>query len=473
VRIHTRIFLCFLLVVGGGFAYLVHWVQNDLRRHYLEAAEEPLVDTANVLAALTAARAGDGAPATAGLRAAFDEAGRRTFNATIYDLRKTHVDLRVYVTDAKGVVVFDSDGGRDEGEDYSQWRDVYLTLRGRYGARSTRSDPDNPATSTLHVGAPVVVDGRTVGVLTVCKPTRNLHLFLDLAKGKVAVAGTLVALSAILVGVLVSFWVTLPIRRLTRYAAAVRDGKRTALPSLGRNDIGVMGRALEEMREALEGKRYVEQYVQTLTHEMKGPLSGIRGAAELLDEEMPPDARRRFLANIRKEAGRLQDMIDRMLALAALESRQGLRDVETVDLAAMAAEAAESLAPRLAAKGVRIERRPSDAVTVRGERFLLRQAVANLLENALAFTPAGGTITLAVEKGEEGATLSVTDAGPGVPDYALPRVFDKFYSLRHPDTGAKSTGLGLTFVREVARLHGGDARLANRPGGGAVATLAL
>nr|MBP7483240.1 two-component system sensor histidine kinase CreC [Lacunisphaera sp.] len=93
--------------------------------------------------------------------------------------------------------------------------------------------------------------------------------------------------------------------------------------------------------------------------------------------------------------------------------------------------------------------------------------LVNLLQNALDFSPAGGTVTLrgAVESGR--INFTVEDGGPGVPDYALPRVFERFYSLPRPGTERKSTGLGLALVREIAHLHGGDATLENRPEGGA------
>ncbi len=474
MSLRARILLGFVVVIAAGFYYLVDWILDDLRPRYLEAVEETMVDMATVLAGLLSARVEDGSIPVEDFRAGLDLARRRHFEARIYELVKSHVDVRVTVTDDRGVVLFDSDGGRDEGKDYSRWNDVLRTLRGGYGARSTRVDPDDPVTSILHVASPVTAGGRTVGVLTVAKPTDTLHLFLWAARRKIAVAGAIAAGAVLLLGAAITIWFTRPIRRLTRYAEAIRDGKREPLPRLGRNEIGTMGRAMEGMREALARKDEVERYVQTLTHEVKGPLSAIRGAAELLAEEMPPERRARFLGNIRDEAGRIQRVVDRLLALSALEARQGLRDAAPLDLAALAAEAADRLAPAFASKGVRLVRDLPSPVPVRGERDLLFQAAENLLQNAVDFTPAGGVVTLAAAAGEGGgATLAVSDSGTGVPDYALARVFEKFFSLARPDTGRKSSGLGLSVVREVADLHGGEARLENRPEGGTRAALRL
>ena len=113
------------------------------------------------------------------------------------------------------------------------------------------------------------------------------------------------------------------------------------------------------------------------------------------------------------------------------------------------------------------------ATAVQGDPFLLQQALGNLLDNAIEFSRDAAHITLQVSVAEQHVTLSVRDSGPGVPDYALPHVFERFYSLPRPATGRKSTGLGLAFVQEVAKLHGGVARLMNQPEGGALAEIEL
>ena len=115
-----------------------------------------------------------------------------------------------------------------------------------------------------------------------------------------------------------------------------------------------------------------------------------------------------------------------------------------------------------------------DDATVLGDKFLLGQAIGNLVDNAIAFSPSGGQIEVAIQQKEPRAVaLTVADRGQGVPEFALSRVFERFYSLPRPATGQKSTGLGLTFVREVAILHGGEVALVNRAEGGAQATLLL
>jgi two-component system sensor histidine kinase CreC len=161
-----------------------------------------------------------------------------------------------------------------------------------------------------------------------------------------------------------------------------------------------------------------------------------------------------------------------LLRLSALEARGGLQAPERIEVAALLSELVDGFRSAGLATGVELVV-VSAAGVVRGERELVREAVANLVQNALEFTPRGGRVTLASSTGGGQVEIAVEDTGPGVPDYALPRVFERFYSLERPATGRKSTGLGLTLVAEIAHLHGGEAFLENRPEGGARATLRL
>lgn len=195
---------------------------------------------------------------------------------------------------------------------------------------------------------------------------------------------------------------------------------------------------------------------------------------ELLQEDMPDAQRQRFLRNLQTESARLQDFIDRMLLLSALENRQELREMLVVPLDEVIHEALEHLDPLIAEKQLEITGAFEGAGVVRGERFLLVQAVVNLLQNALEFSPPRGGIGITVCREDSYLCLEITDSGPGMPQYARERVFERFYSLPRPANGAKSSGLGLSIVREIALLHAGSVTLENRtPGPGAIARLCL
>lgn len=255
-----------------------------------------------------------------------------------------------------------------------------------------------------------------------------------------------------------------------RYADSVTADRPLPLPEVGSSELRKLAQALESMRVKLEGKNAIENYVYDLTHELKSPLAAIRGAAEILREEPPPAVAARFTENILAQNTRMQLLVERLLQQARLESRLEIKP-QPVSIDALYQRLAEERDIALAAKAITLRWQES-GMLVNGDGELLSQALGNLLDNAIDFTPQGGEIALAVEKRNAEVRLSVTDNGCGIPEYALTRIFDRFYSLPRED-GHKSSGLGLAFVREVARLHHGDIRLHNRPEGGVVATLRL
>ncbi len=157
-----------------------------------------------------------------------------------------------------------------------------------------------------------------------------------------------------------------------------------------------------------------------------------------------------------------------------MEQHGWLQKRGAIDIGALLAQLLEAVAAPARARGVNLRLQAAPALGhVEGDAFLLRQALLNLLENALAFSPEGGEVVLGAALEDGRLSLWVEDQGPGVPDYARERVFERFYSLARPDGTPRSSGLGLPFVREVARLHGGEARLENRQQGGARASLVL
>jgi two-component system sensor histidine kinase CreC len=473
MKFGARIFLAYLVIFFLCFSYPLDWVVDNLRARYLEGVEDALVDQANILAAIAGTRMAADRFAPDRLQSAFNAVYSRRLDARIYDFTKTDVDMQVYITDAAGRLIFHSGNPDLIGTDYSSWRDVALTLQGEYGARTTRSSAGDPMSSVLHVAAPVMVNGEIAGVLTVAKPTTNINNFISGAKPRIIRVGLISLAAAAVLGLLVSAWFARPIRRLTRYADDIRQGRRVALPRLDKTEIGEMGHAFEKMKDALEGKKYVEQYVQKLTHEIKSPLSAIRGAAELLEEDMAPDQRRRFLDNIQNEANRIQVFVDRMLALSGIESLKNLEKIESVSLGAILQSVLDSKTAIISQKQITVNRDVPEDCRVKGDPLLLHQAVSNLIGNALDFSPPRSTIDIHIQAGIRAVSLVIDDNGCGVPDYARDKVFTPFFSLKRPDSGRKSTGVGLNIVKEVAALHKGSVHLENRPSGGTRAVFAL
>jgi two-component system sensor histidine kinase CreC len=469
----TRIFIGILLAYVIGVGLLMYRQLEDIDPRYRESAEESLVETAQLMATLIEGVSRDGTLQADGLGPLFQALYARRFKADIYGFEKTRVELRLTVVDRGGTVVFDSTN-RALGADHSLWRDVRLALQGDYGARTSPDVEGDPGSSVMYVAAPIRVAGSIIGAVSVGKPVQSFGQFVQAARRKTLLVGTTSVVAVLLLVVILSVWLVRPFGVVGDYVRYVKAQRSFSLPRLTRRAFRSIGAAYDEMRDALAGRNYVADYVQTLTHEVKSPLSAIRGAAELLQEPMPDADRVRFVANIARETQRIQELVDRMMELTALESRRSLDAPVPVAVRPLLQELVAGMQPAATTRGLQVVlAEAGDDATVQGDAFLLQRALANLVDNALDFSPAGGTVTLALRRQRRHVELTVRDHGPGIPEYAEGKVFEKFYSLARPHSRKKSTGLGLSFVKEIAELHEGRVTLANAADGGAVATLSL
>ncbi|MCM2273771.1 MAG: ATP-binding protein [Candidatus Didemnitutus sp.] len=429
MRIRTAIFGVYVGACAAGFAVLMGFMLAEVRPRYVTAVREHLRDAAHVLAATLHGRAPE-------------EAAAALSSPATFQVRLVGGDGRVLAdTHEPG------DAAGEDGAAPAQAWEVSVAETVRFA------------------------DG-TAGRIVLSRSFRSVNAVIWNERAKLAGIGLSIAAVMVIAGWWIAARLTHALERLTVHAQAVRDGRASSPPQSRAKEIADLSRAFEEMRDALEGRQHVERYTQALAHEVKAPLAAIRGAAELIDEQMPPEQRRKFLGNIRAESARIQQIVERLLELSSLEARKTLRQTTEVRVDELTAEAVAAVRGAAEAAGVRLEVR-AEAGQVRGERLLLREALVNLLQNAIEFSPRGGGVTLAVHVRDGRAEFAVEDEGPGVPEYALPRVFERFYSLPRPDTARKSSGLGLALVREIAHLHGGEAALANRAAGGARASFTV
>ena len=197
---------------------------------------------------------------------------------------------------------------------------------------------------------------------------------------------------SLLIGALLVWWLNRAIGKLVHYADAVSQGQPASLPRLYSPELDRLGRSLETMHRQLDGKAYIEAYVHSLTHELKSPLAAIRGAGEILAEAPPAEIATHFIGNINLETARMQQLIERMLQLARLESGQGLdrQSVEPARLGRRALDARQIVAAR---RHVALTAELADAPRQKWDPLLVEQALGNLLDNALDFSPAAVSYT--------------------------------------------------------------------------------
>lgn len=448
MRIRTAIFAVYVAASAVGFVVLMRFMLAEVRPRYVASLRSSMSDSARLLAAALENR------------------------PLPPSLESTRTGWRMRVIADDGRVLLDSASVDDVPADYLATSSVGRSFATRVGERILDVER-RPLTDEVSVAQPVTLAGGEVATLELSRPVRTVNALIWAERKKLAGISLVIAGAMLVCGWLIATRVTRSIDRLTLYVQRVRDGWKGPLPQSRAKEIAALARAFEEMRDALEGRQHAERYTQALAHEVKAPLAAIRGAAELLDEDMPAETRQQFLANIRSEAARIQQIIERLLELSSLEARKALRKTETIGAAELAEEAAQVVRPAAQLRGVRVSVHAGAHLTLRGERVLLREALVNLLQNATEFSPDNGEVRLGYRAEAGGVEFIVEDDGPGVAEFALPHVFDRFYSLPRPGTKRKSTGLGLTLAREIAHLHGGEVALVNRPKGGARARLVV
>ena len=473
MQISLRVFLAFFLIVGLAAFFVQRVFIKEVRPAVRQVVEENLVDTANLLAELAAQDLRNQTMATGSFAKSVENFSSRKVDALILGFHKTTLNYRILITDDKGFVVFDSEN-KALGKDYSRWNDVRKTLQGVYGARSTKDIPEDANSSVMHVAAPIMDGDKIIGVLTVANPNRTLAPAIERAEKRILNHGLLLLALSLAIGLLVTFWLSRSLNSLRRFATAVIAGEKATPPQKGAKEIVQLGQVLKKMREQLEGKQYVENYVHQLAHEIKSPLSAISACAELLEEEIPESDKKRFLETISSQSKRLSTLVEKMLKLAALEHRQHLDNAQPTEPLSLVNRVAKNLVPSCLERHVQIQVcAPAQLPLLHAEPLLIEQAIFNLAENAVQFSPPQGLVSICLSLQENALLVTIEDEGDGIPEFAQNRLFERFFSLGRPQGGAKSTGLGLCFAREVALLHKGSLELANRPQGGCVAKLWL
>jgi two-component system, OmpR family, sensor histidine kinase CreC len=466
MRLTFRIWLGYFLVLGLTAAFVLKTVLDEIKPSVRQTIEEVMVDTANLLAELAVQDMRAGNINSANFASAVTSYANRDIKAKIWHFDKETLDFDIYVTDRAGVVVFDSQN-RSVGKDFSMWRNVQRTLRGEYGARSSRENQYDDSTSVFHVSAPINSagsDSMLLGTLTVAKSMETVQPIIERAQQTIIKQALILLGVALIIGALLANQLNRSINKLVRFADQTADGEVAVRPDLRTKELDQLAVAMEKMRTELSGKQYLEQYAQALAHELKSPLSAIAASAEFLaNPDLEPDKRAQFAQLVTSQSERMTLLINTLLAAARTESIHTLTNLPSIDLPGLCSQALSKAQALAIARGVvlSLAAQRTEAANIQADPYLLELAISNLLTNAIEHSARGESVHLSFEVQAQQAIIVVIDSGTGIPDYALSKVFDRFYSLAHAD-GKKGSGLGLSMVTQIAKLHGGTIGIKNR-----------
>lgn len=387
----------------------------------------------------------------------------KTFSTQIFNLEKTHVDMNVYITDTNGIVQYDSTG-RSVDKDFSKWRDVARTLRGEYGARTSyvfadRRKEGDP--KIMVIAAPIKYKGEIVGVLSVTKDIKNLEFFLFAESNALRQYTLFIVLLALALGYLVSHWFTFTLKKLTAYARSMANGHTAKKPKFWDSRLSEVADSMEDLRNKVDGKNYVEDYIHSLTHELKTPITSINAATEILQDTLHEADRKKFITNIANSNQRMDLLVNRMLSLAKLERLTSLTNQQSFNLSKELNTLVSERKLALKKQDTQLAIDIADDTTVLGDKLLLSQAVGNIVDNAIEFCHSGSTIAIEHKIQNSMHKLCIENHGDTIPEYALARLYERFFSLPRPNSTKKSTGLGLSFAHEVMKLHNGSLSVEN------------
>jgi signal transduction histidine kinase len=288
------------------------------------------------------------------------------------------------------------------------------------------------------------------------------------------VAGAVAVLVAAVAGWLSSRRLTRPLLALNDATTRMARGDLSIRAPLLRDDeLGSLAAAFNDMAGRVQGTvETLRRFVADAAHALHTPLTALRTDLELALEEADPARRAAVGRRAEAQVARLQRLADDLLALSRLESAAATATPQIVDLAGLVRESSELFASRAEQAGLAFHLElPAHPLLVRGRPSQLRQALGNLLDNAIKFTPAGGRVAVSLGRDGGAVTLSVRDTGIGVPPEDLPRLFQRFHRGRNA-AAYPGSGLGLAIVQAVVCAHGGEVT-ATSSGVGACFTVKL
>ena len=374
-----------------------------------------------------------------------------------------------------GRVLADSENEPQKMENHRLRPEVIAALDGQVGT-SRRASPTMPGSQFLYIAVPL-----NSGALRLAVPLRNVDAQVNAIRFQMLGATTLAFLPAILISAWFARYFSAHLGSIIEFAHQLAQGNfsaRLGSKAAPGNEFGILtarlndtGEKLQEMFEQLQKEheelerveRVRKDFVINVSHELRTPLASIQGYAEtLLDGALEdPHHNTRFVQIIRQNAERLTRLTADLLTLSRVELKSQRFNFASYYINGLLDNARDSMQPMADKQGIRLEMAYASPTTeVFCDSEAMHQILANLVDNALKYTAAGGTITLGAREDPENVEVRVADTGVGIPDEDLPRLFERFYRVdkaRSRELGG--TGLGLAIVKHLTRAMGGDVRV--------------
>ncbi len=324
----------------------------------------------------------------------------------------------------------------------------------------------------LYVAAPIREEEHLLGVVQISIPWERVQGRIYGEWTRLLITGSLAILANILVSLWLAFGITRPLHELTAAAhdiAAGDLGRR--IPISSRDEVGRLAQAFNEMAHQLQEMiNRQHMFIANASHELRGPLTSIKLRTEALleDKDMPPDRRERFLAEVDREVDRLQRMAERLLDLSRLHMRPDARPRQVTSVAQVLGDNLDIIAPRASRRHITLKADISPHLPpVYADPDDLSELFLNLLDNAVKYTPPGGTVGVRARAENGHVVVEVSDTGEGIPPEDLAHIFEPFYRAdKARSRRVGGSGLGLAIARAIVEAHGGTIEVRSKVGQG-------
>lgn len=390
------------------------------------------------------------------------------------------IQSRLQILSGKGIVIFDSDPDTMVGSDFSDRKEVVNAINGgKYEAAWKLI----PAYNRVYyfVPVPIIQNDHVEAVAYVTHHTSQITKAIKRIKTDHKKAMVIALFVSVLLSALIAQTMTHRLRRLTAAAFQyARDGQPLKIDTTGRDEIAELGQTMQYMADEINKRNdYNRDFISTLMHELKTPVTAIKGSVEVLQQGAVDrkESRDKFLSNISYEADRMIGMVGELNELIRIDTDMLTDCMERVEYGTCMRGILDRLVPTFEEKRAELSTViPAETIMVSIVPGRIEQVTANILDNAFRYTPAAGFVELKIQVGEDGKQVltSIRDTGSGITPIVIGRVFDRFFTTERRNVPRDyGNGLGLAIAKRIIENHKGRIWVDSQPGSGSTFTWSL
>jgi signal transduction histidine kinase len=427
-------------------------VVNILKQNYISSRKTDLIKQANIISVVSARYLQDANP---------------YINNVISDF-SDNLSARILILNHRGTVVADSFNDINILNRTLNHQEVLTALKGQSMSQQYYL-PEGQW--VMYSTAPITDNGDVIGVVFISSSLKDIYNSISQVRGRLLVYSVFLAIAIALFGYFISGFVAKPIKDITDVIREMGRGHlRQRVEVNGSREIIELGNAFNAMSQRVESlDKARSEFVANASHELKTPLSSIKVLAQSLVQNPGADLKiyKEFMHDIDSEIDRMSNIINDLLTLVQLDKDKPDITYGDVDLDRLINETLKVLRPLAAAKNIKLNYISEESVRIKGDAPKLKQMLINIIDNALKYTPEGGSVDVSLRKKDGRVLIEVVDNGIGIPKDDLPYIFDRFYRVdkaRSRSTGG--TGLGLSITQKIVYLHNGTINVESNEGEG-------